>query len=244
MLSRRVIFWISVSITLIAYLLLLWLAPQIILLESDRLAERITTRFQVEFVDALSEPVKAAHAASGETTVQREIETLFSSDPGTLEVKNSMLAEPVETPQLAERLASESIERAYDLEQDEERSKIMDTRILEIAAEDDGARSTPRQLSLPVQRTPCHGRYHGTQPRYSTGEHCSEPARVGVGLLAQAMPMPDDAPQDGTEPPPSRKGSLAANRRGKQPLRHLNGLLWKSPLKGSGERWESEYVHG
>ena len=108
MLSRRVIFWISVSITVVAHLLMLWLAPQIILLESDRLAERITTRFQVEFVDAPPETVRTARAASSEATVQREIETLFSSDPGTLEVENSMLSEPVETPQLAERLAAEA----------------------------------------------------------------------------------------------------------------------------------------
>jgi hypothetical protein len=248
MLSRRVIFWISVSITLVAHLLMLWLAPQIILLQSDRLAERITTRFQVEFVDAPPETVRAARAASSEATVQREIETLFSSDPGTLEVENSMLAEPVETPQLAERLAAESIERTYDLEQDQERSKIMDTRILEIAAEDARREiNIPRQLvrpsptyTLPMDAIPAL-RSRDIQPE----NIALEPARIGAGLLAQALPMPDDAPQgDGTEPPPFEEGVIGGEPDGTATAAAaLERTIVEKPLEKEAEKAKAESAY-
>jgi len=245
MFSRRVIFWISVIVTGTAYLLLLWFAPQIILLQSDRLAEHITTRFQVEFVDAPPETVRTARTASGEVTVQREIETLFSSDPGTLEVENSMLSEPVETPQLAERLSQENVERTYDLEQDQERSKIMDTRILEIAAEDARREiNIPRQLvrpspayTLPMDAIPAL-RSRDIQPE----NIALEPARVGVGLLAQALPMPDDAHQgDGTEPPPFEEGVVGGDPDGTATAAAgLERAILEKPLEKEAEKAKAE----
>lgn len=215
MLSRRTIFWLSISVTILAYAALLWLAPQITLMESDRLAKRISTRFKVEFLDAPPEQVQTARASGSESAAVREVEALFTSDPGTLAIENTLEAPPVETPQLAERLATETIERAHDLAPEQDRSRIMDTRILEIAAADARREiNIPRRLvrpspeyTLPLDAAPALRNPDAQQESIAL-----EPARIGAGLLAQAMPMPDDALEgNGSDAPPFEAGVIGGD---------------------------------
>ena len=246
MLSRRVIFWISIVITLGVYALLLWLAPKITLLESDRLAKRLTTRFQVEFLDAPPEPSRATRSASRQHVARRDIETLFSSDPGTLEIENSLAEAPVETPQLTERLAAEPLARTYDLKQEQDRANIMDTRILEITAEDARREiNIPRQLvrpspayTIPTEALPAL-RSRDAQPK----DIALEPARSGVRLLAEAIPAPDDDASDGeaAERPPFEENVFdAGTGEDTSSVSTLEKTVVQTPLEKEVQQAKSE----
>ncbi|HDP34944.1 MAG TPA: VWA domain-containing protein [Candidatus Hydrogenedentes bacterium] len=219
MLSRRAISWISVAITVAAYGALLWLAPQITLLKADRLASRINTRFRVELTDAPPESVDTFRTAGGGDISQRSVESLFSTDPGTLTVEDSMAAPPVETPQLDARLAEESVQRAYDLASEPERARKMDARILEITAEAARreinisrrlVRPSP-EFTLPAEAMPAL-RSRDVGPE----DIALEPARIGAGLLAQAISPADDQPPDAGESEKPPFEAMVVDSKGEQ----------------------------
>ena len=219
MLSRRAIFALSVAVTVATYAMLLWLAPYITLIEADRLSSRITTQFRVAFLDAPPPSRDTASDTAGDgMPVPGAITSLFGEATETISIADSLTTPPLETPHLAERLAAETPERAHDLAREPERARIVDTRVIEIAAAD--ARrdiNVPRRIvrpspeyTLPLDALPTlRSRDPGPQ------DIALEPARIGAGLLAQALPMQDDAPDAGAiseERPPFEDFDSGAER--------------------------------
>ena len=190
MLSRKSILLLSIGLTLALYAAMLWIAPWVTLLESDRLAPRISTRFRVEFLDAPLETGARATGRQPEGLRPAEISTVFGEDPGTLQVEDTLAAPPVETPQLTERMASESPDRSYDLAPESERIRNVDARILEIAQET--ARqdiNIARRLIQPGIHPARGSAARTAQPRYRTRGHCpgtgpAWPRTAGGGIDA------------------------------------------------------------
>ncbi|HEO70270.1 MAG TPA: VWA domain-containing protein, partial [Candidatus Hydrogenedentes bacterium] len=75
-------------------------------------------------------------AASQLDTRPGQVEDLLDRDTEQLALDESLLAEQVELPGLDERLASEALERDYDLVQDLKVARAVDAKIIEIAQDD------------------------------------------------------------------------------------------------------------
>ncbi|MCK5862752.1 MAG: VWA domain-containing protein [Candidatus Hydrogenedentes bacterium] len=248
MFSRRIIFWISIVITLVMYVALLWIAPRVTLLEVDKLAPRISTRFKVEFLDAAPEQRDVVAPAPGGSIVRQDIEALFTRESGTLTVEDSLALPPIETPQLAERLAEETVERSYDFTPEQERSRIMDTRILEITAEDARREiNVPRRLVrpgpkyvLPMEAVPA---LRGSDVKQEN--IALQPARFGTGLLARAVPMPEDA-LEGTEltkPPFEDVVTDGEQTETRTSVTQLEQVVVQTPLKKETQKAREESTY-
>lgn len=195
MISRRTILALSFISALVLQVLFLWMAPLITMLESDRLADRIPTRFQVAYLDQPPPAPRKFVPGQQRTLPAGKIESAVGEEPGLLPLEDSTAAPPVETPKLTERVGDNLTERSYDLEAEPERINKMDARILEIARESarrdiDVVRRLVRPspdvtlsaTDLPALRSP------GITPEAIS----LEPARLGAGLLAQVIPTGDE----------------------------------------------------
>ncbi len=246
MLSRRSILLFSMGIAAALYSAFLFFAPRIILLESDRLASRAATRFRIEFLEAPREIQDISRVREGTGLAVAEV--VFGDDPGALSIEDSLAAPPVETPQLTERVAAETIERAYELTVEEERKQKMDARILEISQDIarrdiDVARRLVRpspEYALPMDALPA------LRSRDIEPEHIAlEPARVGVGLLAQAMPMTDEAPDDMPEERPPFEAAAVVQLTGEPPpvVERLERETVRAPVMRETQRTRQESAY-
>lgn len=207
MLSRRSIFLFSVGVALALYAAFLYIAPRVILIETDSLAARAATRFHVAFIEPARE--RRDIVRPGETPGPAEVEAVFGDAPGMLPVEDALVGPPVETPRLHERAAGEPMTREYDLAAEEARQRKMDARILEITQ--NVARRDMDIARRLVRPSPEYALPEGALPALRSrdiGEDQIplEPARTSFGLLAQAMPMADED----TEPTPPERPPFEA----------------------------------
>lgn len=206
MLSKRIILLLSTAATLALYVLLLWAAPWVTILESDRLATRITTRFQMALVTETKPRVSPSPQGSSEAVTLADLSQAFGKDPGMLEVEDTSVAPPVDTPQLAERIAAEPLDRNYDTDPEPTRITSTDAKILEISQE------TARQdISITrrlVRPNPDFILPAGVLPVLRSrdaepGDILLEPVRLGPGLLVQALApheQGDESPSSSSSP--------------------------------------------
>lgn len=249
MLSRKSILVLSILLTFILYAVLLWIAPWVTLLESDRLATRISTRFRVEFLDSATEAAVRSGGRQQEGLRQAEISTVFGEDPGTLPIEDTLASPPLETVRAAERMAAEALERAYDLAPEPDRVRNVDARILEIAQET--ARqdvNIPRRLIRP---SPEFSLPEGALPALRSRDIAPddiplEPARLGPGLLVQFIgPEMGDAPAAGDAPPPYDPSVFTAAGGAQEPvLPRLERAVAQAPVERDARqaREESDFV--
>lgn len=207
MLSRRTILALSILATLILYGLVLWMSPSLILMESRRLAPNISRMYRVDLMETPKETRSQPQHRPSEGLPAGEINTGITEAPGTLPIEDTLASPPVETPNLSERMGGESVNREYDLTPEPERIHNVDARILEIAEETarrdiDIARRLVRpspEFTLPEGALPAL-RSRDVAP----GDIALEPARLGPGLLVEAMPLAEGEAEAGagTPPPP------------------------------------------
>ncbi|NLN92052.1 MAG: VWA domain-containing protein [Candidatus Hydrogenedens sp.] len=205
MVSRRTILVLSIIIALALHILFLWMAPWITMLESDRLAHRISTRFHVAYLDQPPPAPRKAPASQRAALSPGKVESQVGEDPGLLPIEDTTTAPPVDTPHLAQRIGENLEARSYDVEPEPERINKMDARILEIAQ--DKARQNidvVRRLVRPSPEITLSGGDLPAlrSPDVSPEDISLEPARLGAGLLAQVILVGDEDPGEGVEEKP------------------------------------------
>lgn len=206
MFSRRTILALSIGLTLALYAFMLWTAPWVTLMKSDRLPPRISNLVRVDFLEPAAETAQQAARRPAEGLPRAEMTTAIGEAPGVLPVEDTLAAPPVPTPQLNERMGTEALERPYDLAPEPERLRSVDARILEIAEETarkdlDIARRMIRpspEFVLPEGALPA------LRSRDAAPEDISlEPARLGPGLLVKPLESPEETPAPGDAAAPS-----------------------------------------
>lgn len=250
MLSRRTILAFSVVLTLILYGVMLWTAPWVTLLKSDRLTPHITQRYRVDFLQPASHP--APPSAKEKTGLSpATLGALITEAEGVLPVEDTLVAPPVETPQLTERMAAEALNREHDLAPESERIRSVDARILEIAQET--ARMDVDIARRLVRPSPDFTLPEGVLPALRSRDVLPEnialePARLGPGLLVQPLTPPDgdaDA-EDGEAAVPAYDPEVFTpqDAKAEQVIPRLERAASKAPVKKETEqaRQESEYA--
>lgn len=248
MVSRRTILVLSFVVTLALHILFLWMAPWITMLESDRLADRISTRFQVAYLDQPPPAPRKAPASRRASLPPGKVESVVGEAPGLLPIEDTSTAAPVDTPQLAQRIGENLETRSYDVEPETERVNKMDARILEIARETarqdiDVVRRLVRpspelvlgESDLPALRSP------GITP-----ENISlEPARLGAGLLAQVIVVGDEGLEGlSDEKPGVEEVAFVASEEKSAVLPEIEREIIEAPIMRERQqlREESPYV--
>lgn len=251
MVSRRTILVLSIIVALALHILFLWMAPWITMLESDRLAHRISTRFHVAYLDQPPPAPRKAPAGQRATLPPGKVESVVGEDPGLLPIEDTTAAPPVETPQLAQRIGENLEARSYDVEPETERINKMDARILEIAQ--DIARQdieVVRRLVRPSPEITLSGGELPAlrSPDITPEDIALEPARLGAGLLAQVILVGDEDGDgmDGEvdEKPAVEEVAFAAPEEEKDLLPEIEQTIVAAPIIREQEqlREESPYV--
>ncbi len=190
MLGRHTILTLCILLTLCFYGILLYMAPWVTLMKSERLPPRVSNWYRVDFVDVAEEPRTRAVQSRQEGLPAGDLSTIIGEMPGELPVQDMSASPPVVTPRMTERTASEVLERAYDLTPEADRVHNMDTRILEIAQE-----TARRDIDIArrlVRPSPDFVLPEGALPALRSRDIGMdsiplEPARVGPGLLTQVL---------------------------------------------------------
>lgn len=244
MFSRRTILALSIGLTLALYVFMLWTAPWVTLMQSDRLPPRISNLVRVDFLQPAAEAAQQAPRRSAEGLPKAEMTTAVGDAPGVLPLEDTLAAPPVPTPQLSERMGSEPLERPYDLAPEPERVRSVDARILEIAEETarkdlDIARRLVRpspEFVLPEGALPA------LRSRDAAPEDIAlEPARLGPGLLVQSLESPEEQPVPGNAaapvfdpqvftPPPETKAAVP----------ELEQVVLQAPVQREAEKAREE----
>ncbi len=127
----------SVTVAAALYALLIWLAPSILLFSAGKAERDVLEVFAVDLVEVA--PPKdykapppmpltdAPTSGSVADLLQEETEALVPSD--------LLERESLEVPELANRVAADSLQRNHELQQDQDVSKQVDAKIVEIAQE-------------------------------------------------------------------------------------------------------------
>lgn len=246
MLSRRTILVLSILSTLAIYVLLLWMSPWVILMESGRLAPNISRMYRVDLLESAAEPRPRPQHRPPEGLPAGGIDTGIMDAPGTLPVEDTLAAPPVEIPGMTERMAGEPANREYDLAPEPERVRTVDARILEIAEE--AARRDIDIARRLVRPSPDFILPEGSLPALRSrdaapGDIALEPARLGPGLLVEAMPLTDGEtdPGAGTPAPafdpqvftPAEKGTGAV-------VPQLEQTVMEAPVRREAEKAREE----
>lgn len=138
MLGRRLILLACTLVAAGLFYGLYWIAPQVMLIQANAREIPIEERFAVDLDAFDSEPTRFETEAEGEDTspsdetlremLNRETTLMPEEDPEPLE--------PVEIPELEDRLDNNALEREHDFELDENVLRGIDAQILEIAETD------------------------------------------------------------------------------------------------------------
>ncbi len=243
---------LSVVLTLALYGVMLWTAPWVTLLKSDRLVPRITNRYRVDFLQHASPPRPQVRPDGKTGLAPAGMGTLATETEGTLPVEDTLTAAPVETPLLTERMAAETLERAHDLAPEPERVRSVDARILEIAQE-----TARRDIDIArrlVRPSPDFTLPEGTLPALRSRDILPEdialePARIGPGLLARPLvpPTEETALDNGDAATPAYDPKVftpASGETEKQVVPRLERTAARTPVEKETEqaRQESDYT--
>jgi len=196
MLSRRAIFNLSVAAAVVVYALFFAVAPQVTMLRSHAAPQDLMDRFQVHLRDDLPLPRPPAPVEPAEQVVASrpgQIRDLIERSEELLQPEDLGEITPAEVPGLDQRLADAAPEREYDLERDEQLSRRVDARIIEIAQRD--ARSNIEVVRRLVRPSPDRLIREDELPALRSSLAPDDaPIRLrmpGRGLLAESMENPE-----------------------------------------------------
>ncbi|HOZ46747.1 MAG TPA: VWA domain-containing protein [Candidatus Hydrogenedentes bacterium] len=248
MLSRRAVLALSALVALAAHALLLAVAPRVLILRAHTQPEPLPS-FQVKLEDLFSEPVEQAAPVDGRGTLASRpgrVEDMLAREEEQLRLDSSLLDRLVELPDLEARVATESLEREYDLNQDPEVVQKVDAKIIEIAQQDARkdvevarrfVRPSPNRVLGPEEFPSLRGVLEGDRSGEvllsapSLGSSLGERAQAPSSVLADKGKGP--AFEEGVLDPEAASPSLAA-----LPLEHslmhlpvLNEVRNESPYE-------------
>lgn len=150
MYSRQSLLVMSIVIAMMLHLTVLALSPRIVLHNVHYAPQKPVKLFRVQVREEQAPPEVKEEDSPGEAKGPGSIEDLLKEEPQNIRPDEEMLNKNVEIPELADRLASESIERQHFLEADPEANQAIDAKLIEIAQ--DAARQdieVPRRLVTP-----------------------------------------------------------------------------------------------
>lgn len=137
MFSRRTLFTLSFLLALALHLALLYFAPEIILMSRNANAAKVVDVFQIEIRDDVPILEPAPPPAPTELLTRPGAMRDLLEQPSMPLTQDFLTQhEPAATPNLQERIQGEAPSREYDLQQEAERLRRVDAKILEIAKED------------------------------------------------------------------------------------------------------------
>ena len=207
MLSRRAMLALSIVLALAFHGLLFAVAPRVPILRAHSDVQEILSRFRIR----LREPEEQAPVEE-ETEAKRRLDTrpgrvedLLERDFEELALEDSLLDKEVELSQLADRLATEELQREYDLSQDVGGAQKVDAKIIEIAQEDARkdievarwfVRPSPSRIlgpnEFPTLRTPdaddraAEGMLEAPATRSSLGKPAEPPSSITTAKVEPA----------------------------------------------------------
>lgn len=135
MLSRRATFVLSVMVAALLYAALFAVAPRITLLGAAAAPRELLDRVQVELRDAVEPAPREDGDDGGLASRAGSVRDLLQRDGEVLSPADGKTKAPAEVPRMNERVASDEVERRYELEPEEAPLKRIDAKILEIDAE-------------------------------------------------------------------------------------------------------------
>lgn len=133
MYSRRSLLALSVVVSLLLHAGLLAVAPLVTIQSVSPIPQRVPQRFQVRIRNEPPPPEVEISDESKATSGPGSIEDLLRQESEAFDTVESLLQQTVEIPQLADRLASELVERDHYLEPDPAILREVDARIIEIS---------------------------------------------------------------------------------------------------------------
>ncbi len=135
--SRHSVLALSVILSLAFHGVLLAVSPTITILRRAEASEDMIGPFRVRVVEESPPEQVPPREETPELAYEpKTLEDLLDRETQSLKPAESLLEGPGEIPLLAERLASEKLEREYELELDESILNALDTKIVEIAREE------------------------------------------------------------------------------------------------------------
>lgn len=137
--DRRVLLVFSVVASVVIHALIIAYSDRVAILSVSSAPAREWEAFRVDLkLESPPPPAVEAVAARGEpgeASSPVTIDQLLRRETELLKPSESLLASNVDVPQLAERLARESLQREHNLRQDPETLERVDAKVIEIAQE-------------------------------------------------------------------------------------------------------------
>lgn len=222
MLRRRTLLLLSIAVSVLLHATLIGLAPRVPLLRVAAPAPNIAQRFRVRVTEDLPPLVSRPEPDPTRdlTTRAGSVEELLKREREELRPTESLIEHDVSVPDLAQRVATEPLERTHDLQFDEAALKKVDARIIEITRETARqdiqiarrlVRPSPMRIlgeeEFPVMRTegadlpeelltldPLNpgGRFSGTGDGVPVGAVDELPEREQIPAPAQALDTPEE----------------------------------------------------
>ncbi len=196
MLSRRSLMVLSFIISAVLYICFFAAAPYVTLMAANRDLDRALDIFKVEIREVEPEVVKVETPEAAEELASRPgsmSDLLARPDEQAQLPAPATAAQPVEVPNLSDRVASEALAREHDLAYEPATANTADAKIIEIAR--DTARQdieVPRRFVRPSpERILGPGEYPSLRSEaMEPGQIPMEFDRRGVSLLAQSANLP------------------------------------------------------
>lgn len=136
MLSRRTVLGFSIVFSVAVHGLLLAAAPHVTILQPTPVTAEYLRMFRVRLQEPQPEPPEGATASTELASRAASVEGMTKREDEELKLNDRVLDKGVETARLAERAATEAIDRQYDLVQDIDQLQKVDAKIIEIAQKD------------------------------------------------------------------------------------------------------------
>lgn len=132
--SKRSLLFLSIFVSLAAHALVLMAAPRVPVLTPRARPVNAVRSFQVKLLEE-PPPIEVPEriAESPLETRPSSFQDLMEPDMRELESQDPLLKDPVEVPNLAERVSSDPIQREHNLDLDPATSEQLDTKIIEIS---------------------------------------------------------------------------------------------------------------
>ncbi len=137
MLSKKTVFLVSVVVSLALHGVLFAVAPSVFILRRQSTQDELMRTFRVNLADPEIQPFAMDKADAGKLSSRPgDIKDMLKREKDDMALNESLLNKKVDIPGLENRLIDKGLERDYDLSQDQEVLKKIDSRIIEIAQED------------------------------------------------------------------------------------------------------------